>query len=1185
MWGSPGQGKSTYLSYLCKELEHSKTPYIRHHYYLNQQEVEQRFSLVSVANSLMTQMELYHSRLVTGLPNAPENLRDWIEACADGYGSEDKRFVVIVDGLDHVWRENAKDLAPLEALFKHLIPVPENGVLVLGTQRVSEEQLPSRLATHVPADDWHELPRMSLPSIRSWLEKRLEGDQFEIRDQPSHDGIEPIAHLTTAFHDISKGHPLHLTYSFEALKLQHRLFLPEDVAKLPACPDGDIRTYYHALWVRLSHDARDALHLVADCDFAWPVLSLEETLGIRSGTLQTEIRHLLYDAEAGLIPFHGSLPAFVREIAEHAKRASHLAPKVVAWLADSAPPYHRWGWLWLFQAKVGSPENLISQPSREWIIESMSKAYPEHQMNKILGKAESIAFERQDYARAVRLRWLKTRLHNGPQFQIDDSFRIDVCALALTDDDYPLKALSTSFRTAEIGDLLLLGRQLLRVKRNDDVIDCAKAINMRIVDAVRSGTIDRQNHESDVEAMLELLAATNSFKRDRLVTLFKHRNGYARFSFFMDELSRLREVDLLLDWLPAKLSDEMRECLELQVIRLSAIESIHIHERTEFSSFGRHPLTECWARLYSPGTSLSVPFNGDTSAFNKERHYDVPAELLESYFHRLFFHVVAKVIEAQGADVPFDMPSTRHRPWINSLFPEIVRCAKLAGGLLARRERPKFDFIFTALGKIRETNGYEDVSDQFTFQRALISISKDLFHLGSQLEEFRLVSDAEWRRASQSPNFWFHGWLKDCLRTHMVIVSPATLETELKERMDEISSSISQFNDRADNYLLLCELACQTESLEDIGRELLHRALSCVMGYGWRKDAAIHHVLEAIELVAPNDAEFAKEMLGSLCAMVANINEITDGDGTRHAQTDMAKMLATYMPNSYVAMYGHNLETGEWYRSEKTLSVAVPAIIESEVARQVIAPSLWDSECLGEIRDAARAGSECANDILSQNAQYLDQPVDELGKDDSGSSSPDTADSHKVDVSAFAPHELDTMVASFGTDIRIRSGDRLVSEWISYWLKEGKGTELLKALEKYLSDGKVPYGATGVFDEMLPVSIKLEGKNKAYRWIVAAQIHRQGWQEYYHQEESTARFHLFAKHFQNRWKDFIADSTVQDTSFGREPLMIPHSRLVQFLTIVGQHDEAKKITREMVQSTVDEISDIPLPVPAWYKGN
>ena len=57
LWGSPGQGKSTFLSYVCRELDQRDLPYIRHHYFLDLGDRSDRFTLGSVANSLIAQME------------------------------------------------------------------------------------------------------------------------------------------------------------------------------------------------------------------------------------------------------------------------------------------------------------------------------------------------------------------------------------------------------------------------------------------------------------------------------------------------------------------------------------------------------------------------------------------------------------------------------------------------------------------------------------------------------------------------------------------------------------------------------------------------------------------------------------------------------------------------------------------------------------------------------------------------------------------------------------------------------------------------------------------------------------------------------------------------------------------------------------------------------------------------
>jgi len=141
LWGSPGQGKSTFLSYVCRELAKRGLPFIRHHYFLDLGDRSDRFTLTSVAGSLIAQMDAQHLAHVRGLRDGAENLRAWIESCANGYRSEGKRFTVVIDGLDHVWRENERNKQPLDSLFGALLPVPDNVTLVVGTQKISEDQL------------------------------------------------------------------------------------------------------------------------------------------------------------------------------------------------------------------------------------------------------------------------------------------------------------------------------------------------------------------------------------------------------------------------------------------------------------------------------------------------------------------------------------------------------------------------------------------------------------------------------------------------------------------------------------------------------------------------------------------------------------------------------------------------------------------------------------------------------------------------------------------------------------------------------------------------------------------------------------------------------------------------------------------------------------------------------------
>ena len=540
LWGSPGQGKSTFLSYVCSELEQREVPFIRHHYFLDLNDRSDRFTLASVANSLIAQMEAQHFFHVGGLQDGPEHLRSWIEACALGYATEGKRFVVVIDGLDHVWRENDRDKRPLDSLFTALLPVPDNVTLVIGTQKISEQQLPSNFNRFIDSTSWIELPGMSLVAIVSWLRAQYEAERF-VTPKGGESDTDSLATLATAFQRVTGSHPLVLTYCFEALARQHRVLEPSVIDSNTWAADGDIKRYYAMLWQRLPHSAKDALHLLADAGFIWPALGLENCLGTGTGDLSPAIGHLLHNTEAGQVAFHGSLYTFVRDDIEHGERVRLLLPNVVEWLRTQAPAFHRWGWLWLYEARAGDTRNLLEAPDRSWIVESLASAYPRDQIEAILTAGEEIAFEDGIFAKAIELRWLKTRLHNGPEFQLDDYDSLHECALQLTEDEYPLKTLAAGLQSASVDQLHLLGRQYLLAGRKTDAKECMELMRRRINDRIRVGAYDRSGLKLATEKYLELAAGTRQYKPDRILAITRYLAGVDAtelLSLFLRDLSK-----------------------------------------------------------------------------------------------------------------------------------------------------------------------------------------------------------------------------------------------------------------------------------------------------------------------------------------------------------------------------------------------------------------------------------------------------------------------------------------------------------------------------------------------------------------------------------------------------------------------------------------------------------------------
>ena len=88
-------------------------------------------------------------------------------------------------------------------------------------------------------------------------------------------------------------------------------------------------------------------------EFIWPTNGLGECTNVPASDIRKEIGFLFYNSEVGIMPFHGSLLAFVSDLQEHDDRVVALLPRVAQWLEQSAPSYLQWAWLWIFNARVG----------------------------------------------------------------------------------------------------------------------------------------------------------------------------------------------------------------------------------------------------------------------------------------------------------------------------------------------------------------------------------------------------------------------------------------------------------------------------------------------------------------------------------------------------------------------------------------------------------------------------------------------------------------------------------------------------------------------------------------------------------------------------------------------------------------------------------------------------------------
>ena len=187
---SPGVGKSTYVSYLYNHLCELDIPVIRHHYYLSMEDRNwvSRLDHVHAAESLMHDLELDYAESLQGLDSRNPNHKDlanWLERSGSYYEDRGKCLIVIVDGLDHVWREQ-KSIKELEDFLNILLPPVKGVIVLLATQPVEDNKLPRSLLRLAPKVEWLHLPLLDRASVKIWLGKHAveisKPGEEEIRD-------------------------------------------------------------------------------------------------------------------------------------------------------------------------------------------------------------------------------------------------------------------------------------------------------------------------------------------------------------------------------------------------------------------------------------------------------------------------------------------------------------------------------------------------------------------------------------------------------------------------------------------------------------------------------------------------------------------------------------------------------------------------------------------------------------------------------------------------------------------------------------------------------------------------------------------------------------------------------------------------------------------------------------------
>ena len=1077
----------------------------------------------------------------------------------------------------------------MEALFDALLPLPDSVRLVVGTQKIAREHLPTRLLNALPAERWTELPLMSQAAVHRWLRSQDKAGRLNLEVTAGQKRGQVVRAIARAFYDISQGLPLHLIYSFETVARTGNAMTAEDVAALPACPGGDIRDYYRSFWERMGATSRTVLHVLAGIEFGPPPFAMYDCFGRSNESLAAlaEINHLLDYQETEVRPFHGSLFAFVRDLPEHEGTFHTHGSDVLAWLESCAPEYWRWAWLWITRAQLGDPSDLLGGPSRAWAVSSLLDGFPLQQLIAILDHAENAASDTFDLPRLLALRLLKTRAISGPEFQTNEWPLFQEIALSLSTDPH-VRSLSRAALHRAPADLLpFIVRSADESTRAEVALNAIAELNRRIARRRdNETTADRQGELA--HAVAAVVANGGPASSQRILAYAK------RAANAPDALIATYVHESLLACNLDNVFAASRQCsgphIDRELLATLCLEGLDPAAKPELRGLA-HPAIRCLAILRGGIPRRSRTKRDLSHLFPAGEPVDAGyGEDTQELAYEAFFSALAAGLARGKAQGWSKIPAHAQTTWLSDAIRSLERLAeRIAEGWREARRWPTLREIYGALRLRQPTSRSHDVRRCFIAIRlGLRDIAIDLCTISRGLDPNALIQREDIASAAESP-FWLDElWLDSFIERRLPLHSAEAAQAFVQRVGHHLDTTITEFNERTAASAKLGMFALDND-LPSLAQKELRRGLGCLLGYGWHKDLFALDVVESLQLLAKGGDADAGQTLLDLAGEFEAITSYTDADETDFPRERYYKVVAALFPERIPACFAHLIRSEDWrYAEVLSISMLKTSQAESRIGQALFESYIGPSEVLA-LESASQLNTRTKGalaTVLRKTGRATNprstSPVENLNSDDE----PSEAEVSVPDASKFPPGMLHEYIAATREVRPYSHGRKLVTEWLRYWEGAGHVEELLGDLEAVTSQPKLYLHIDDALDVAFHIALKTQGRSKAFPWLIRAHIARSGWQRWWSAEhEAQARFRAVALHYRDRWREFIKATAIPAFSTQTEGngIVIGLSRLVYFLAEVGQSDLARACALEMARVFKEETAEQPIEAPEWSK--
>jgi hypothetical protein len=1198
---SPGVGKSTYLSYLFDHLEKINHPVIRHHYFLSLSDrTIERLNHLKIADSLMSDLERKYSiamgDLETENPN-PHNLAPWIEQCGRFFSEKGKSLVIIIDGLDHVWREKGSK-EELDKLFEHLLPAPEGIIVVVGTQPIDDTQLPSRLMISAPRKLWKRLPLLDKDAIKQWL--LFHKTEFDNFDEQKFLDFE-LDRFTEVFFKKSQGHPLHLRYTLKALQDQEIPVTLDNVEKMPSILHEDIYEYYNNLWRTLPESGKIILHLFAACNSNWQkdwISACLEPNGyspidIAEGFKQ--IAHLTIENPLGIQPFHNSILVFIENQEDYKSYSSKLKGYAIGWLQEKAPDYWKWAYEWRLLSEMGDYQPIINGPSRDWAIDALVKGYPSKDVLDILGESCWRALENADLSRGIEI----GLLHDYAAAAYDNSEALEkmlYSQLFICEDRFLSPRLKKDISDLSGRELSLLAESEYKIGYKITAAKCYNELYRRLnTHESKSEQYNYDPWEAIVSPFLEVSVMVDDVHIRNIINFALINRKNNRSDFILNKFCYssyvYKKINLFYKFLPVivDLNAKERSKVFRHMILLALEENIDldvdfIRKNCSFDPFiaiyAQFKKLDCF-RL----SNIQLPsydfLNLDSSRQFNQLGY------IEDSIYEIFFCLFANYLWKSY---------TNNEVWVKGLegksaYPyklmlKLNIIAKDLADLIILDRTPSIGWFYTQINDMPKITFRED-RDYYQYaiaaERAMDRISLDIFVLSLFRDESLLIQKSDLELGFESDLFDIWRWLDNYVSKRRQWIETSAVEWLIHNQKSKLENSVAGFPERALNCSILASLAT-THNLKEDARELIKDAAKNLISYGWHKDLLLHYLLESIEKCYDAGIGDARQWAIDLSPIIAKVRGFTDGDETRHLPRLLADLLAKTDTHLAINYYQWLCGKEEYYDALSAFHSFLRIADLSDSINQAIAKTAMDDESILILNERADSGDPGAKAVLFTILDLLGEKIIDYLK----LKASQRESSRKEEFieptlplpQDFPPDKLADYLSIAKTGSSYLGGDAIVL-WIDFWKTKDRKREAFEAVVEEVDKGLNFRNYYVLFE----LAHSLYGKDDAYPWLIKSSSGLLDIWSYYwlSEEQSIKQMDMVKKYYPSKWLDFILETikSPYGEPWYRLNIYNRFQRLIIYCIMFGQSKIAEDILHKAINFAIDLTSALKLSTPEW----